>query len=56
MAVSFMLAWPYGDARVMSSYYWDRNMVNGQVSDTLSRNGIGSDLISKFLLHIIGQK
>jgi len=30
MAVSFMLAWPYGFPRVMSSYYWDQNFVNGQ--------------------------
>ncbi|EFX81580.1 alpha amylase [Daphnia pulex] len=30
MAVSYMLAWPYGDTRVMSSYYWDQNLVNGQ--------------------------
>lgn len=29
MAVSFMLAWPYGSARVMSSYYWDQKYVNG---------------------------
>jgi alpha-amylase len=30
MAVAFMLAWPYGFPRVMSSYYWDQNWVNGQ--------------------------
>jgi len=31
MAVAFMLAHPYGFTRVMSSYRWDRNIVNGQV-------------------------
>lgn len=31
MAVAYMLAHPYGQARVMSSYRWDRNIVNGQV-------------------------
>jgi len=30
MAQAFMLSWPYGLARVMSSYYWDQNFVNGQ--------------------------
>jgi len=30
MALSFMLAWPYGLPRVMSSYYWDQHIVNGQ--------------------------
>jgi alpha-amylase len=30
MAVGYMLAWPYGAARVMSSYYWQQNIVNGQ--------------------------
>uniref|UniRef100_A0A673LRX9 alpha-amylase n=1 Tax=Sinocyclocheilus rhinocerous TaxID=307959 RepID=A0A673LRX9_9TELE len=30
MAVAFMLAHPYGFTRVMSSYRWDRNIVNGQ--------------------------
>jgi alpha-amylase len=30
MAVAFMLAWPYGYARVMSSYYWDQNYQNGK--------------------------
>ncbi|XP_016370891.1 alpha-amylase 1-like [Sinocyclocheilus rhinocerous] len=29
MAVAFMLAHPYGFTRVMSSYRWDRNIVNG---------------------------
>lgn len=38
MAVSYMLAWPYGDARVMSSYYWDQNLVNGQVNSEKSGN------------------
>lgn len=32
MAVGFMLAHPYGLTRVMSSYRWTRNFVNGQVS------------------------
>lgn len=31
MAVAYMLAWPYGFTRVMSSYYWEQNIVNGQV-------------------------
>ncbi|KFO26901.1 Pancreatic alpha-amylase [Fukomys damarensis] len=30
MAVGFMLAHPYGFARVMSSYRWDRNFQNGK--------------------------
>ena len=30
MATAFMLGWPYGYTRVMSSYYWDTNYVNGQ--------------------------
>jgi len=30
MAVGFMLAHPYGLARVMSSYYWDQKFVNGE--------------------------
>ncbi|KAL7850851.1 hypothetical protein AOLI_G00212070 [Acnodon oligacanthus] len=30
MAVGLMLAHPYGVTRVMSSYRWDRNIVNGQ--------------------------
>ncbi|MBZ3888340.1 Pancreatic alpha-amylase [Sciurus carolinensis] len=30
MAVGFMLAHPYGFTRVMSSYRWQRNFVNGQ--------------------------
>uniref|UniRef100_A0A8B9UUP1 alpha-amylase n=1 Tax=Anas zonorhyncha TaxID=75864 RepID=A0A8B9UUP1_9AVES len=30
MAVGFMLAHPYGFTRVMSSYRWTRNFVNGQ--------------------------
>uniref|UniRef100_A0A3Q4H3T5 Alpha-amylase n=1 Tax=Neolamprologus brichardi TaxID=32507 RepID=A0A3Q4H3T5_NEOBR len=30
MAVGFMLAHPYGVTRVMSSYRWDRNFVNGK--------------------------
>ena len=29
MANAFMLAWPYGFTRVMSSYYWDTYYVNG---------------------------
>ncbi len=32
MAVAFMLAHPYGVARVMSSYYWEQNFEGG--SDT----------------------
>lgn len=32
VAVGFMLAHPYGFTRVMSSYRWARNFVNGQVS------------------------
>nr|QDD69459.1 alpha amylase precursor [Cupiennius salei] len=30
MAVAFMLAWPYGLPRVMSSYSWNENIVNGR--------------------------
>ena len=30
MAVSYMLAFPYGYTRIMSSYNWDQNWVNGQ--------------------------
>ncbi|XP_029971425.1 pancreatic alpha-amylase-like [Salarias fasciatus] len=30
MAVAFMLAHPYGQTRVMSSYSWNRNFVNGK--------------------------
>uniref|UniRef100_A0A0P4W0X7 Alpha-amylase n=1 Tax=Scylla olivacea TaxID=85551 RepID=A0A0P4W0X7_SCYOL len=30
MATAFMLAFPYGYTRLMSSYYWDQNWVNGQ--------------------------
>ena len=30
MANAFMLGWPYGFTRVMSSYYWDQNMVDGK--------------------------
>lgn len=30
MATAYMLAWPYGYTRVMSSYYWEQNIVNGQ--------------------------
>ncbi|XP_027210307.2 pancreatic alpha-amylase 2a5 [Penaeus vannamei] len=30
MANAFMLAWPYGFTRVMSSYYWDQWWENGQ--------------------------
>nr|ANG56301.1 amylase [Eriocheir sinensis] len=29
MANAFMLGWPYGYTRVMSSYYWDQNWVGG---------------------------
>lgn len=30
MAVAFMLAWPYGLPRVMSSYNWDEYLENGK--------------------------
>lgn len=30
MAVAFMLAWPYGLTRVMSSFSWPENIVNGK--------------------------
>lgn len=30
MATAYMLAWPYGYTRVMSSYYWDQWWENGQ--------------------------
>ncbi|XP_054717225.1 LOW QUALITY PROTEIN: pancreatic alpha-amylase-like [Uloborus diversus] len=30
MAVAFMLAWPYGLPRVMSSFSWPENIVNGK--------------------------
>ncbi|XP_035222817.1 pancreatic alpha-amylase-like isoform X2 [Stegodyphus dumicola] len=30
IAVAFMLAWPYGLPRVMSSYSWTENVVNGK--------------------------
>ncbi|MEQ2186928.1 hypothetical protein GOODEAATRI_033829, partial [Goodea atripinnis] len=30
MAVGYMLAHPYGVARIMSSYRWNRNFVNGK--------------------------
>ena len=32
MAVGFMLAYPYGSARVMSSFYWPENFHDGEVS------------------------
>lgn len=32
MAVGYMLAHPYGVTRVMSSFRWDRNFVNGKVA------------------------
>lgn len=37
MAVSYMLAHPYGVTRVMSSFRWNRNIVNGKVGSLLSR-------------------
>uniref|UniRef100_A0A3P9H2B9 Alpha-amylase n=1 Tax=Oryzias latipes TaxID=8090 RepID=A0A3P9H2B9_ORYLA len=37
MAVGYMLAHPYGFTRVMSSYSWDRNFVNGKFPSTLTR-------------------
>uniref|UniRef100_A0A3B1IR29 alpha-amylase n=1 Tax=Astyanax mexicanus TaxID=7994 RepID=A0A3B1IR29_ASTMX len=33
IATGFMLAHPYGVTRVMSSYRWNRNIVNGQVDE-----------------------
>lgn len=30
MATAYMLAWPYGVARIMSSYGWEQKMVNGK--------------------------
>ncbi|KAK7084372.1 Pancreatic alpha-amylase 2a5 [Halocaridina rubra] len=30
MGTAYMLAWPYGFTRIMSSYYWDQNIVDGQ--------------------------
>ncbi|XP_022248559.1 alpha-amylase 1-like isoform X2 [Limulus polyphemus] len=30
MGVIFMLAWPYGVARIMSSYWWDQDIQEGQ--------------------------
>ncbi|GBN63850.1 Pancreatic alpha-amylase, partial [Araneus ventricosus] len=30
MAVAFMLAWPYGLPRVMSSFSWPEHIVNGK--------------------------
>lgn len=35
MAVGYMLAHPYGVTRVMSSFRWDRNFVNGKVDSIL---------------------
>lgn len=29
MATVFMMAYPYGTTRLMSSYYWPKKMVNG---------------------------
>jgi hypothetical protein len=40
MAVGFMLAHPYGFTRVMSSYRWERNFQNGQVSFRVAQNVI----------------
>lgn len=34
MAVGYMLAHPYGVARIMSSYRWNRNFVNGKVKSS----------------------
>lgn len=36
MAVGYMLAHPYGFPRVMSSFRWDRNFVNGKVDSFLN--------------------
>lgn len=30
MATAFMLGWPYGFTRIMSSFNWEQNIVNGQ--------------------------
>jgi alpha-amylase len=30
IANAFQLAWQYGHVRIMSSYYWTRDIVNGQ--------------------------
>jgi len=30
MAMAFMQAWPYGIPRVMSSYFWEQDIQNGQ--------------------------
>ena len=38
MAVAYMLAHPYGVTRVMSSFRWNRHIVNGKVESLLSRN------------------
>lgn len=38
MAVAYMLAHPYGVTRVMSSFRWNRHIVNGKVDSRLSRN------------------
>lgn len=35
MAVAYMLAHPYGVTRVMSSYRWNRHIVNGKVDSLL---------------------
>lgn len=38
MAVAYMLAHPYGVTRVMSSFRWNRNIVNGKVDSLLRMN------------------
>jgi len=43
-AVAFMLAWPYGFPRVMSSYYWEQNWVDGHdTNDWVGPPKDGSD-------------
>ena len=38
MAVGYMLAHPYGVTRVMSSFRWNRHIVNGKVGPLLNGN------------------
>jgi alpha-amylase len=44
MAVGFMLARPYGFTRVMSSYRWQRNIQNGQVSFQLLKVSFSQEI------------
>jgi len=46
MANAYMLAWPYGFTRLMSSYYWDQNWVDGtDTNDWIGPPMDGSDNI-----------